>query len=156
MQQPESKEGENFKGMTHRIRSGAEGMVLAWVCSRQTTLGIPDGDCRELWTHTRLRGQRKPWTMRMKRRTGKSHGQGDFVCWWSEGAEPSERRQMLGRGQIINGIQAQCLGSWGWRTERVVLLFFLSHLQKTCFHTDLALLKNQHLEYHVPPCGKPQ
>lgn len=160
MQQPESKAGENFKGMALGIRSGAVGMLIAWVCSRQRTLGVPDGGCRELWTGTRLWGQRKPWAVWMKRRMGKYHGQGDFVCWWSEGTKPSERRQMLERRQIINGLQAQCLGSWGWRKERVVLPFFLSHLQKTCFHTDLALLKNQRLEYHVPPTwngtGKPQ
>lgn len=54
MQQPESKAGENFKGMALGIRSGAVGMLIAWVCSRQRTLGVPDGGCRELWTGTRL------------------------------------------------------------------------------------------------------
>ena len=77
----ESKAGEIFKGMALGIRSGAVGMLIAWVCSRQRTLGIPDGGGRELQTRTGLRGQRKPWAVWMKRRMGKYHGQGNFVCW---------------------------------------------------------------------------
>lgn len=153
MQKPESKAGENFKGVTHSIRSGTVGTLVASVCSKAESSGHPG-------THTRLRGQRKPWTVRMQRTMGKPHGQGDFVGDQKEGTEPSERRKMLEREQIINGTRTRCWGSRGWREERVVLLFSFSHLHKTCFHTDLALLKTQHLAYHLLPTwngtGKPQ
>lgn len=118
---------------------------------------------RELWasrdTH-QTEGPKEALDGGMQRTMGKPHGHGDFVGDQKEGTESSERRKMLEREQIINGTRTRCWGSRGWREERVVLLFFFSHLHKTCFHTDLALLKNQHLEYHLLPTwngtGKPQ
>lgn len=86
-----------------------------------------------------------------KERVGEQSGTSKVTLFagdHKEGTEWGERRKMLEREQVTHGTKTQC---WGWRKKRVGLLFFLSRQQKTYFCIDLSCLKNQPLQYHVPP-----
>lgn len=143
MQQLESKAGENFKGVTHRVRSWAERTPLASGCSDAESSGHPGWWFREPTGTCPIERLGKPWDReRCRERMGHWHIKGDFVGYQrKEQSLVRERRKMLEREQIIMKSKPS-VGSSGSRGGKDWFSFHTS--KKYCFCLDLPL-KNQHL-----------
>ena len=108
MQPPESKAGESNTG------------------------GLRMRHCRVLWSSWMVVLGSPSGAVQMKKREW-VHDMAKVPLLVISRKEQSRVREGRCWRETINGTETQCCGSWGWKEKRAILLFFFSHLQKTCF-----------------------
>lgn len=131
MQQPGSKTGESFEGVTHCGLGTQQ-------CRALITL---DGGPGSPQAHARLRAGSHRTVQRQKKRRGEQHIRGEYVCWCSEGRNRAGCHESCqGRNRSLMEPKPS-VGGRG-KKSRFAFLPFASTENLLCI--GLFLLKNQH------------